>query len=373
MEPHAADEAGGEIVFSSDGLEPIPVVRPPTRIRLDEHDEDRDEDDDDNNKIGVDSDPSTAWESSLFLLSPIQRLQRMKEELAVIQRAMKEEESATSTVANDEDDDNISSSSKESLRTTLQQLEREWQQTIQSYLPTRQEHLQHTMDGAVQGLLSSDTTTTTLPQEANEGNEGMSSSSLMRQWHQRLLHLEAILGSGGGPAIVTAGTTVATAATNTTTTSSTTSSLLERLGQLEQNFAALNDQQADLWQRRAKTIRQDLEAAAKARNKLGGGTAQQNETITHLYNQYIQLQGLSDQLPVLVTRLQNLAHLHTHAATVQQRLAATERTLNLLREQVQGNEEACQELQKTLLDNANRMVENMKVLDERIAALQGKE
>jgi hypothetical protein len=330
---HAADQAGGEIVFSSDGLDPLPVPPPKVSNAVASETEDAE-------LVSESFLAEGAFEvfagklypsSSTTILrsseTPLQRLGRLQFELNAVAAELT---SQVSTV--DE-------------QAMLEKLKLQLQETTTHLWPRREEQLTKDITTSVQGLELQPNAM--LPADAT-----LQSSSLLED---RLLRLEAAVGSGFSLSIGS---------------SSSSTSLMERLVKLENAAAKLDPTQAEQWQRRAKTIRHDLEAAAKARGKLNsaGSSSSDAKTVTELYNTSQQLQGLQQHLAPLVARLQAVAHLHTDAATWSQRLQETERAATTLQCQLTMVETAVSNLQTTIQENAAVMQENIKALDERRAA-----
>jgi hypothetical protein len=156
---------------------------------------------------------------------------------------------------------------------------------------------------------------------------------------------------------------------------STGASLTERLSRLETAASKLDDRQVESLSRKAKVIRQDLEAASKARNKLmssTGSRAEDTKTITDLYDQLLQLQGLSAHLPALTSRLATLAHQHADTGTWAARLQETESVATRLQSCVLVLEQSLDKMQNGLNENVTKMAENLKSLDARLDALGNK-
>ena len=358
QQQHAADQAGGEIVFSSDGLDPLPAPTKPPRILQQQKEYDtavsKDKDDDDD---GVQEDtvpaerafemfagklypPSSSSTSTRLRLheTPLQRLGRLQDEL----QAIKQELSVT-TAADDSAEPQIDPVAAASLQQTLQQLQQQLETTTTRLLPhNRQQALSQQIAASVEGFT----------EQKTPAAGRMTAAEIDDTLEQRLARLEVAVGSSS----------------STTTTS--TQPLLQRLVQLEEVSAKLDASQADLWQRRAKTIRQDLEAAAKARNKLmsttGTGsvaTATDTKTIAELYNTSQQLQGLIGHLPALVQRLQALSAVHQEAATWSVRLKAAEEMASQLERNLLAVQESLQTLQAAVTENAKTLQENLQALE----------
>lgn len=112
-----------------------------------------------------------------------------------------------------------------------------------------------------------------------------------------------------------------------------------------------------------------MEAASKARNKLasGGSTAAAAEakTITALHDEMMQLQGISQHLPALVQRLQQLAHVHVQSAHFSSRLTITEQELQTMSTTISNLQECLNKVEHSMLENMTTMQENMKLLTDK--------
>lgn len=169
-----------------------------------------------------------------------------------------------------------------------------------------------------------------------------------------LLRLEKAVGSISGPP-----------ATNRKT-------MLERLSLLEWSLSSLDETRIEAASRKAKLIRQDLEAASKARSKLmsGSARAEDTKTLTTLYDKLLELSDLTEHLPDLAERLQSLAHQHQESSTWALRLSALEATATRLAAQVSSAESAVEELTASWPTQAQLMKGNLAALDERISKLK---
>jgi Dynamitin len=129
------------------------------------------------------------------------------------------------------------------------------------------------------------------------------------------------------------------------------------LAKLQEKLPVLEAQlDVDGLQKKAKVIRQDLEAAAKARTKLqqhhGGGNSEDTKRIAALYDQLQSLQGVSHCLPVLAERLETLAISHSQAASHQVRVRAMEQTVGQLQGQMLSIEATLAALEASMKENA---------------------
>jgi len=167
------------------------------------------------------------------------------------------------------------------------------------------------------------------------------------------------------------------------------SSVAQRLTQLEQLVEQLDERRLEMAARQAKVLRNDLQAASKARSKLAplvagaGATAPASgaggdsvhaddaKTIMQLYTTLMELETVREHLPALLQRLRALAHLHTDASTASQRLAACEASLQSLQTHVAGMEQSIALVRIEWQSGAaDAMVKNLEALDERIAKLR---
>lgn len=151
------------------------------------------------------------------------------------------------------------------------------------------------------------------------------------------------------------------------TTSSSSDVLTARVQALEEQ------QPPDLetLQKQAKVIRQDLEAAAKARNKLASSNSsmEDSKAIAALYDQLQQLQGIGRHLPVLTERLQTLAAQHVQVGSQQVRMQAVEASARQLAEQVGSIEASVERLDGLLTENAKTMQSSVEDLLQRLEKL----
>jgi small-conductance mechanosensitive channel len=111
----------------------------------------------------------------------------------------------------------------------------------------------------------------------------------------------------------------------------------------------------------------DLEAASKARSKLtSSSSSADNKTISELHAQLIQLEGLSEHLPALTHRLQQLAHLHVGAANFSSRLTQSEESLAKIQGSLANLELSLTKVEQSMVENVLTMDANLKKLEERL-------
>ena len=155
-----------------------------------------------------------------------------------------------------------------------------------------------------------------------------------------------------------------------TTAGSTTKTLLRRLEEMEQLVKTVDATTMEQTATKAKIIRADLEAASKARNKLAATYKKEDsKMIQELHTQLMELEGMSEYLPALVERLQQLASLHVQAGTFSSRLEALETSANQLSSSVSSVEATMEQLTSNLTQNLTTMESNLQALDKRLKEL----
>ena len=178
----------------------------------------------------------------------------------------------------------------------------------------------------------------------------------------RLVRLERAVGSHGASSSSTG--------TTTTTGSLTSKTLLQRLEEMEQLVKTVDASTLEQTATKAKIIRADLEAASKARNKLAATYKKEDsKMIQELHTQLMELEGMSEYLPALVERLQQLASLHVQAGTFSSRLEALETSANQLSSSVSSVEGTMEQLTLNLTQNLQTMEMNLQALDNRLKEL----
>lgn len=353
---HDADQAGGEkeIVYSSDGADSSKISFPPkmgnNRVPADSFGLIGD------NEIGSTDELVTEnitadqafeiFSGKLFAINkakssssvnattepPLLRLSRLQNELNELQ----------SFVTNSSPGEGNEDNEKMAFESHIQALRTQWSLVSDAY-SRRTDVLNSTMKNSVDGL-----------QGKNLGTEKANtvvSAAPVSLLEERLKRIELAVGAGGA--------------------TYSNVSVLERLAKVENIHSKMDEKQAEQLQKRAKVIRQDLEAAAKARNKLmsvgaGGVGSDDSKTITALYDQLQSLSGMSEHLPILTQRIQSLAQQHSAAATWDSRLRSLEALANTFETQVSAVETCVKNLDVSLQQNTVQMQSNMKTLDQRI-------
>lgn len=143
-------------------------------------------------------------------------------------------------------------------------------------------------------------------------------------------------------------------------------SLESTVAKLQERLPALEAQlDVEALQKKAKVIRQDLEAAAKARTKLqqhSGGNSEDTKRIAALYDQLQSLQGVSHCLPVIAERLETLAISHGQAASQQVRVLAIEQTVAQMKGQMQTIEATLMAMETSLKENSEAIQASVRSL-----------
>ncbi len=176
---------------------------------------------------------------------------------------------------------------------------------------------------------------------------------------ERLLKLETILGS------------------NTTITTgdkaiSSTTSLLQRLDNIERLTKDMDVKEVDKLAAKAKVIRSDLEAAARARTKLASSSSSSSSrvndedarTLTALHNHLVELEGISTHLPALTVSLAELSNLHSNAADFGERLDVCEEAVNRSEKLLDSVDASLKKMEEGWKVNMEVAESNVKRLDE---------
>jgi hypothetical protein len=301
--------------------------------------------------------------------------------LGRLQRELTELEEQATAAGGTNDMDTNSMIDKGDWNRTVSDLQTRLQQTQLKYSwSQQQQHLTVALERAVQqGEGATATAAAAVAVAASTPAQAPSSpSSLQRVMRQ----------GKGAPPLTTASTLpsleermrrveLAVGSNSTSTSSSTlstsTSTWSERLRLMEQAVQKLDSKQLDMAVARSKVIRQDLEAASKARNKLltsSRSAGADAATILLLHTAYTDLQGMAQYLSPLAQRLSVLARQHQDQATHGVRLLAVEETVTTLQQQLTSVETAVQQLQEGWMVNAAAMETNIKALDARMVVVK---
>eukprot|EP00565_Helicotheca_tamesis_P006211 CAMPEP_0185724586 /NCGR_PEP_ID=MMETSP1171-20130828/1023_1 /TAXON_ID=374046 /ORGANISM="Helicotheca tamensis, Strain CCMP826" /LENGTH=375 /DNA_ID=CAMNT_0028392467 /DNA_START=106 /DNA_END=1233 /DNA_ORIENTATION=+ len=368
---HAADEAGGEAIYSSDGLPSLPSPPPPIPQPKKQED---DKDDDAVIEYDGTINATSAFEvfsGKVFSSSssmkhvdkgetPLEKLARLEAEVSSLESDLSSSPHSSSITKSKEGDEALRTMAKE-LAVRLSSI------NVRENMVSRQENLTELVQLEMDKLSAA--------AKKEEGKEGVSAESnkivyelygnaasaaaAPSNLEERLRKLELLLGSSSkdGDATVT---------------------VLKRLEQAENLATRVDEASLEKAAARAKVIRVDLEAAAKARLKLTAlnsnkssttTTDDDSKTISTLYDQLQSLENMTRYLPAVVSRLQDLALLHTTSANFATRLSQVEQMADTSEKMMKDVEMALEKMGEGLEENVRVVKENVMVLDERMKAL----
>eukprot|EP00580_Thalassiosira_gravida_P015984 CAMPEP_0201665420 /NCGR_PEP_ID=MMETSP0494-20130426/6569_1 /ASSEMBLY_ACC=CAM_ASM_000839 /TAXON_ID=420259 /ORGANISM="Thalassiosira gravida, Strain GMp14c1" /LENGTH=396 /DNA_ID=CAMNT_0048144371 /DNA_START=22 /DNA_END=1212 /DNA_ORIENTATION=+ len=151
-------------------------------------------------------------------------------------------------------------------------------------------------------------------------------------------------------------------------------SVIERIEEAERLSREVTAKQVEKLAAKAKVVRADLEAAARAKAKLasksnkdGAGSKEDAKSITALHSQMAELEGVSAHLPAVAVRLVELSNLHASAAEFASRLDAAEAAVGRSEGVLTSVEEALGKMEGGWKDNLEGVEKNLKRLDELLA------
>ncbi len=390
---HTADEAGGEAVFSSDGLPSLLAPLPPPVINSAATSNDTDDDNADAvieesstpvdvfesfhahatavgwsglSKKTVDADSTSSFED------PRRALFRLRAEVDRLEAAFAAEGQTQHETSDANDQYQL-----QQLKSRLGNMmggDAGADVTLEKLLRGRQEDLSRVIAKDVQnfhkGDLSEDMDKldiSAVGDDKNKKKDGkivyeLYSSSLGQQQHnsspravtleERLRKLETILGS------------------TATATDATSESLLERLNDAERLTKDMDMKEVDKLAAKAKVVRSDLEAAARARQKLASSSSSSRvndedaRTLTALHTHLVELEGISTYLPALTVRLTELATLHSNAAEFGERLNVCEEAVNRSEKLLESVETSLNKMEEGWKGNMEVVESNVNRLDE---------
>jgi Dynamitin len=396
MKPHTmtdpADEAGGEVIFSSDGLAPIDVTKPPVLLGSSSATKNSSIGDklqpdggtdgssgEDGSKEGGDGDHDSAVldSSSINVMdafevfkgkmysvktmsttaaakpvgkeTPLQRLARLQGEITELEAELS---ATTSTESGREFDEQVVQLATE-LKARLKTAESASSRLPQQDELTRMIRQQLKQQQQLQQQMGSSTATATEP-PLSSSNAGVvfelygTARNPTTTVEERVTKVERIVGQS----------TVST------------KSLLARLEDVETIMARVDPITLEQSANKAKVIRADLEAASKARNKLTATYKKEDsKTIQELHQQMTELEGLSLYLPALTQRLQQMANLHVQAANFATRLTETERQASQVQATMAALEATLEKVRVQMVENLSTVEQNMQTLDARLNKL----
>eukprot|EP00574_Skeletonema_japonicum_P011497 CAMPEP_0201716708 /NCGR_PEP_ID=MMETSP0593-20130828/2628_1 /ASSEMBLY_ACC=CAM_ASM_000672 /TAXON_ID=267983 /ORGANISM="Skeletonema japonicum, Strain CCMP2506" /LENGTH=403 /DNA_ID=CAMNT_0048206577 /DNA_START=21 /DNA_END=1232 /DNA_ORIENTATION=+ len=391
---HTADEAGGEAVFSSDGLPsllaplPPPVINSAPTTSNDSGDDNVDAVIEESstpvdvfesfhahaNAVGwsglskttIDTDSTPSYED------PRRALFRLREEVDRLEGAF-----AVEGQKHHETSDANDHYQLQQLKSRLDNMlgdDASADITLDKLLRGRQEDLSRVIAKDVQnfqrGDLSEDMDKLNISAVGDDKNKikdgkivyELYSYSLGQQQQnpspraatleERLRKLETVLGS------------------TATATDATSKSLLERLNDAERLTKEMDVKEVDKLAAKAKVVRSDLEAAARARQKLASSSSSSRvndedaRTLTALHTHLVELEGISTYLPALTVRLTELATLHSNAAEFGERLNVCEEAANRSEKMLESVEKSLNKMEEGWKGNMEVVERNVNRLDE---------
>ena len=375
---HSADEAGGEAIFSYDGLPslaaplPPPSAGGPSAV--------------DNNEIGdalistnntfrtaFDSfnNAGTGWmgishptKNNATNISgsgggggwedPRRKLYQLNSEIEQLETTFaNEQQQQDKTVSDDIYNEEIQTEMEE-LKSRIVAMGLADDASLANMLRVRQEDLSRVIKD---GSLSEGMDNLSLKGKADDASKStIVNSRKEAMLEERLRKLELVMGNS-----------------NNTLTNNGDKSIMERIQTAENLLNEVSPTQIDKLAAKAKVIRADLEAAARAKTKLASKSSsaaagQQNKEdaaiIAALHTQLLELQGLSSHLPALTLRLAELSNLHSNAADFSSRLTAAEVAVGRSEGMLHNVNEALSSMETGWKDNMDRVEGNVKRLDE---------
>ena len=332
-----ADEAAGEVIYSYDGTEeqdPVVLSSPPLPPSAIEGG-------------GMPTAPEAfeafsgkvykpaSWNAAFAGTASSNMTETTLERVARLQKEMELLEQDLQTVHSD-----AASGTPHALLGIVQDMKTRLEKAAQSVPP------QQTLTENIAQAATNIQTPTSATQASSLATKDTASESILEA---RLQRLEEWIGSSGGSAA-----------------SLTDASLSERLQSLESALSKLDEKELESKAKKAKVIRQDLEAASKARNKLlaGGSSSSDSKTLTELYDTYLQLQGMAPHLPLVTQRLHALSRQHAHAAQQVAKLDALTQMASSLTTHVASLEQVVHTTEQALVQTAEQMKDNIAALDQ---------
>jgi len=311
---HSADEAGGEAIYSSDGLAPLVALpRPP-----------------------------------MFTSGAVSSNSANLEDAVLETESLLEHSVAVSKY-------NGKSPSWMTSRQRLECLELELKELETRIQAEKEDEGNDVMDLLSQLNSRVSALSTIVPSTGNEEKQEskITESSLQqnqqeKNWESRLGSLEALLTSSN------------------ISDSQSNKSVMERLQHVEELAQLIDEKSLEQAAARAKVIRADLEAAAKARAKLssGMGGGEEGKQIQELYSQLNELEGMSQHLPALAERLATCATLHTQAAHFSSRMTEVEISVTNANLLLQNLQTTLTQVESSTAQNFETFNQNMNKLDK---------
>jgi len=163
----------------------------------------------------------------------------------------------------------------------------------------------------------------------------------------------------------------------TSTSDGGNKSIMERIEAAERLTSEVDTKQMDKLASKAKVIRADLEAAARAKNKLSSKSSSNStkdsqlkedaNVISALHTQLQELEGLSQHLPSLTHRLVELQTLHLNASNFSSRLDSAEDAVSRCEGMLSNVECSLSNMENGWNNNMELIEKNVDRLDKLLA------
>lgn len=384
--PDPADEAGGEVIYSSDGLAPVAVTAPKATMDAAASGDGPGEEVD---LVVLDSEQMPAerafevFQGKVYSVtafaaaaappgsssivrpeneSPLEKLARLQREVSDVEAQLRTT-AADSGRAFDEQIVQLAGDLKSRLMMAASAPTAD-QDELTRMIRKQLEQV-HKKSGSLQSTTTAAATSDSLTTTTTSSSTGLvyelygNATNPTTTMEERVLILERLLGNAQESAI------------GSGTGGGGTKSLLQRLEEMESLVATVDAATLEQTATKAKVIRADLEAASKARSKLSAAYKKEDtKMIQQLHQQMVDLEGLSDYLPGLVERLSQLSGLHRQASTFGSRLDELEQTAQQMETAVGQLEGGMEQLQSAMVTNIETLELNMAKLDERLSGLK---
>jgi len=374
---HTADAAGGEAIYSSDGLKQLPVPPPPILKRPINEDRDNNTDTLDyespssiqafevfagkvwgNNMNSAGSSRAAVGyqvpivgqrgqESRLEKLARIQaELQQLEEESKSI---MQIDDSNNDDIVNTQGNNDQANDGEKEIMKVVKDLSEKLRILQNNNIDVKKRHqfLTSKMNSIVNQKDDDNNNNASRPNDATKNIKSL-------QQQERLLRIEKCLGTQ-------------------IHTSIPTESILERLKQAEGKLNSIDDETLNNAASRAKVIRADLEAAAKARSKINNTNVEDASKIAKLHQQLVDLDGFlspssssSNILSTIVVRLSTCATLHSQSMEFGKDLKALEHMVKDVEVMLHSVEDSVNCTEKSMKDNMDLIRKNMETLDQQL-------
>lgn len=404
---HSADEAGGEAVFTSDGLPTLAAPLPPPPLpsiggvgpgvpaAAAAAGDDRviEEESDPRAAFEAFSETRGGWDASSAIPPPSggkpsawedprRRLFRLRSEMDELEATLAGEKGGDEGARQGEEDENLRAMAAE-LRSRLDALGMADSASVAAMLRGRQEDLSGVIArdlerfGAAreEGGLARAMEDMSLKGESKDGSKTPGDGRIVYELYrdsaaavkstastipreamleERLRRLELAVGA---------------------TADGDAKSVMDRIEEAERLAGEVDARRIEKLAAKAKVVRADLEAAARARAKLasksssgdaraGGQKQEDARTISALHDQMTELEGISAHLPALAVRLLELSNLHASAAEFASRLEAAEGAVNRSEVVLTSVEGVLKKMEGGWKENMESVERNVERLDE---------